>query len=216
VDAQTWAALVAAIAAAGGTLIALGALAYSRRAGSAADRAARAAEEQTKIQQQLRIESAQPYVWVDIRADEAVGTLLNLVLGNSGPTVARNVHVQVAPPLPTIAQLRDRVEAAQARLADGISSLPPGRVITWPLGQGFNLLAADGPQIHTFTVKADGPFGPVPPLTYKLNLSDLRGTLDRPAGSLHQLTKAVEHVSRKLDSRLPLHDEQHPPAAPAS
>ena len=215
-DAQTWAALVAAIAAGGGTLVALWALAYSRKAVSAADRAARAAEEQTKIQQQLRIESAQPYVWVDIRADEAVGTLLNLVIGNSGPTLARNVRVHVTPPLPTIDQLRDRVEAAQARLADGISSLPPGRVITWPLGQGFNLLAADSPHARTFTVAADGPFGPVPPLTYTVDLADLRGALDRPAGSLHQLTKAVEDVSRKLDSRMPLYDEPRPPAAPAS
>jgi len=39
----------------------------------AANRAARAADEQTKIQQQLRIEAAQPYVWADVRGDEATG-----------------------------------------------------------------------------------------------------------------------------------------------
>ena len=39
-----------------------------------------------------------------------------------------------------------------------------------------------------------GPFGPVPSLTYIVDLADLRGSLDRPVGSLHQLTKAVENL----------------------
>src|ERR1039457_6502232 len=66
-----------------------------------------------------------PYVWVDVRADDATGTLVNLVIGNSGPTVATNLRVRIDPPLPTIDQLRDRAETAQARLADGIQSTAP-------------------------------------------------------------------------------------------
>jgi hypothetical protein len=125
------------------------------------------------------------------------GRLLNLVIGNSGPTIATNVRIRVDPPLPTIDQLKERAEAAQARLAEGISSLPPGRILSWPLGQGFNLLAGSDPQAHKFTVSADGPFGPVPPLIYIIDLSDLRGTLDRPS-ALHQLTMAVQDLARKL------------------
>jgi hypothetical protein len=34
-----------------------------------AERAARAAEEQTRIQRQLRLDAAQPYVWADVRPD---------------------------------------------------------------------------------------------------------------------------------------------------
>lgn len=122
------------------------ALYFNGRTTRAARRAAHAAEEQTKIQRQLGIDAAQPYVWVDIRPDDAMGTLLNLVIGNSGPTVATNVRVNVDPPLPAIDQFKDRVGAAEQRLADGLQSLAPGRIFTWPLGQGFNLLKDDGPH----------------------------------------------------------------------
>jgi len=192
VNAQTWVAIAAAV-------IAVIALYFNAQYTRAADRAACSAEAQTKIQQQLRIDAAQPYVWVDVRPDDVTGTLLNLVIGNSGPTVATNVRVQIEPSLPAIDQLRERAQAAQARLADGIRSLAPGRTITWPLGQGFNLLHTDGPQVHTFTVTADGPFGAVPSQTYIIDLADLRGSLDRPA-PLHQLAKVVEELSRTLRS----------------
>lgn len=174
------------------------ALYFNGRTTRAARRAAHAAEEQTKIQRQLRIDAAQPYVWVDVRPDDAMGTLLNLVVGNSGPTVATNVRVKIDPPLPAIDQFEDRVEAAQQLLADGLQSLAPGRIFTWPLGQGFNLLTDDGPQPYEFTVTADGPFGHVPELTYVVNISDLRGALDRPPGSLHQLTLAVKGLAKKI------------------
>jgi hypothetical protein len=96
-------------------------------------------------------------MWADVRPDEATGTLLNLVIGNSGPTVATNVRVRIEPPLLAIDQLRDRVEAAHAQLASGVGSLGPGSVRTWPLGQGFNLIPDRGSQAHTLTVAAEGP-----------------------------------------------------------
>jgi hypothetical protein len=71
----------------------------------------------------------------------------------------------------------------------------------WPLGQGFNLLKDEGPQAYTFTITADGPFGPVPPLTYVVDMSDWRGMLDRPAGSLHQLTVAVKDLTKKISNQ---------------
>ena len=63
-NAQTWVAIAAAV-------IAVIALYFNARYTRAADRAARSAEAQTKIQQQLRIDAAQPYVWVDVRPDQA-------------------------------------------------------------------------------------------------------------------------------------------------
>lgn len=110
----------------------------ANRAASAAGRAASAAEEQTKIQRQLRIDAAEPYVWVDVRPDSETGTLLNLVIGNSGPTVATNVRITVDPPLPTIDQLAGRAEAAQGRLADGISSFAPGRLLLAACSPGLS------------------------------------------------------------------------------
>jgi 3-methyladenine DNA glycosylase Mpg len=117
-------------------VISVGSLFFNWRSMQAATRAAHAAEEQTKIQRQLRLDAAQPYVWADIRPDDGSGTLLNVVVGNSGPTVAEKVRVKVDPPLPAINQLQERVKIARTILADGIESLPPGRTLTWPLGRG--------------------------------------------------------------------------------
>jgi hypothetical protein len=182
-DIEAW-GTGAAVAAAGIAVAALFFTAMSAMAARAAARtaeeqtkiqelAARTAEEQTEIQRQLRVDAAQPYVWVDIRPDDAQGTLLNLVVGNSGPTVAQNVRVKVDPPLPTIEHFEERVRRAEARLVEGIRSLAPGRTVVWRLGQGFNLLDGEGPLAYTFTVAADGPFGPVPELTYVVDISEV-------------------------------------------
>lgn len=186
------------VAATAAAAAALGALYFNWRSTRVATRAARAAEEQTGIQRQLRIDAAQPYVWVDIRPDDSTGTLLNLVVGNSGPTVATNVRVKTEPPLPFIDQLKDRVAAAERLLAEGIQSLPPGRTYSWPLGQGFDLIESDSPSEYRFTVAANGPFGVMPTLAYVVDLSALQGVLDRPAGNLHQLTLAVKDLAKAV------------------
>ncbi len=192
---------MAAIAAAVAALAAIAALYYNYKSARAAERAAGAAEEQSQIQRQLRIDAAQPYVWVDVRPDEVTSVILNLVIGNSGPTVATNVRVMIDPPLPAIEQLRDRAQTAQELLADGIKSLPPGRTLVWPLGQGFNILAGDGPHVHIFMIEAEGPFGSLPSQAYPLDLSDWRGAMHRPAGSLHEVARAIEKLAGEADGQ---------------
>lgn len=188
-------ALIAVIYSAKSTHAAQDSAASGKRSAGAAERGAVAAEQQSEIQLQLRKDAAQPYVWIDVRPDDVTGVLLNLVIGNSGPTIAQNVRATIDPPLEAIDQLKDRTETAQELLAQGISSLPPGRTLVWPLGQGFNILKGNSPKKHTVIVTADGPFGPVPPLTYVLDLMDWKGHMHRPAGSLYLLTKAVENLT---------------------
>lgn len=118
VNVGTWIAIFAA-------LIALAALYFNWQSTQAALRAAHAAEEQTKIQRQLRIDAAQPYVWVDIRSDDAQGTRLNLVMGNSGPTVAEKARVKVSPALPASNQYREGAKIAQAILMRALSLCHP-------------------------------------------------------------------------------------------
>lgn len=178
-------------------IIAAGALYFSAVSAKAARRSANQALEQTRIQRQVQIDASQPYVWVDIRPDESVGTLLNLWIGNSGPTVATNVRIGMDQPLPHIAELTDSAAAATELLANGLASLPPGRTYAWILGQGFNLLEGSPPRIR-FTVNANGPSGPVPELSYIVDLAALPETLDRPQGSLHELTSAVKEIGKKI------------------
>jgi hypothetical protein len=193
----------AAIGAVGAVLIAAAALVFSirsaiasERAARAAERAAKAADAQTEIQQQIQVAAAQPYVWADVREDDSQGVLLDLVVGNNGPSVAMNVRARIEPPFPSIPELEESA-LAQQQLAEGISSILPGAMIRWHLGQGFNLVKPDGQQQHKITITADGPFGPIPPLTYVVDLANLRGQPVQPQGSLHLLTKAVERLASK-------------------
>lgn len=195
-----WAAMGAVVAG----LVAVIALIFSirstiasERAAKSAERAAKAAEAQAEIQLQIQIATAQPYVWVDVREDDSQGTLLDLVIGNSGPTVATNIRARIDPPLPTHPQIDEGIKA-QEQLVEGISSLPPAAMIRWHLGPGFSLIQAEGKQAHHITITADGPFGPIPPLTYVVDLANMRGQPIRPQGSLHLLTKAVEHLTNKM------------------
>ena len=73
-DSNTIAAWVAAVAAIVAAVVAVFAL-------WPAQRAAKAAEEQTRVQRELMYQSAQPYVWADIQPDDQQGTMLHLVLG---------------------------------------------------------------------------------------------------------------------------------------
>jgi hypothetical protein len=110
--------------------------------------------------------------------------------------------VKIEPPFPNIPELATAV-AAQQRLAEGFKSLLPGRTLRWWLGQGWNLLQPEGTQPHQITINAEGPFGPVPKLTYELDLSEYRGQDPQTQGNLHLLTKAVEkgnlHLTKAVE-----------------
>lgn len=195
-DANGW---VAAVVAA----IALVSLVWVRRA-------ANAAREQTAIQRQLRIDAAQPYVWVDIRPDDEYGQLLLIVVGNSGPTVATDVRVALDPLIIVPREVYEPGNRSHDVLTRGIASLPPGRQLKWTIGPGHDVLRAfkmAGTLSYLATVQADGPFGRLEPLTYTINLEDLVQTLAVPHGTpngiavtIKKLTLAVEQVRDEMRS----------------
>ncbi|KUO18812.1 hypothetical protein AQJ91_23405 [Streptomyces dysideae] len=151
---------------------------------------------QTELQRKIAEESAQPYIWVDVRADEAQGTVFNLILGNSGPTFAHNIRATIEPPLPS--DPSSKGDAAQRRLRNGIKSLGPGHKLVWFIGIGHQMVKDDIPQLHTITVEAEGPHGPIPQMTYEIDLSDFRETRDAPEGNFHYVRKAIEKIEKKL------------------
>lgn len=163
-----------------------------------AHRSANAAEAQVAGQRESNIAAAQPYIWADVRGDDVQGQRLVVLVGNSGPTIAENVRVNFDPPLPRSGNLVDLTSAALDRLSRGFSSIAPGHAYSWPLGLAADLLRESGPQIHTVTVDAEGPFGAVPTLNYVINLADFRESIDSPTGTIHKLTKAVDRVSAEI------------------
>ncbi|NHB83640.1 hypothetical protein G7085_00115 [Tessaracoccus sp. HDW20] len=76
-----------------------------------------AAREQTILQRELAEAASQPYAWADIQPDTQQGSMLQVVVGNSGPTMARNVRVTFDPPC-----LLDRSMSSQS---EKLSSLWP-------------------------------------------------------------------------------------------
>ena len=159
-----------------------------------------AAREQTRLQRELAREALQPYVWADLQPDMQQGTVLHVVVGNSGPTMAQNVRVTFNPPLPATGQHGTKIAKVQEILASGLRSLAPGREIRWTLGAGYELLAKEDPQVCTVRVEAEGPNGPLPPLEAAIDPSQWRQARDAPDGSLHHVRGAIKDLTKIMTS----------------
>ena len=80
-------------------------------------RSAKASREQTKQQKQAAKDAAQPMLWVDIRGDDGQGRALVLLLGNSGPSIARNVKVLFDPAPPATLDIKPVLEILKQGIA---------------------------------------------------------------------------------------------------
>ncbi len=197
-------AAAAVVSAVGAGVAAVGAVAAAIAASVAlkpAQRAANAAEGQTRIQRELMHQAAQPYVWADIQPDIQQGTMLHLVVGNAGPTMARNIRVDIDPAIPEHPDYSGAIVAAQKRVRDGILSLAPERVIRWSIGRGFDLLEDEADEtIYCLRVNAEGPYGPLEPMEFEVRPSDWREARDAPDGNLHFVRKEIEKLAGEAKS----------------
>ena len=123
----------------------------AKDAAVAAEEQARAVEDQTQLRRDLAKVAAEPRLWVDIRGDDGRGQALVLLLGNSGPSLARNVKVTFDPAL-DIKEVLDILER-------GIASVSPGRTMEWVLGAAHNTVDWDALNEYKVRIEADGPFG---------------------------------------------------------
>jgi hypothetical protein len=121
-------------------------------------RSAKASREQTRQQKQAAKDAAQPMLWVDMRGDDGQGQALVLLLGNSGPSIARNVKVVFDPAPPSTLDIKPILEI----LKQGIASLPPGRTMQWALGAAHNSSDWDAHNAYRVRIEAEGPFGLLP------------------------------------------------------
>lgn len=158
-----------------------------------------AAREQTELQRDLARQALQPYVWADIQPDMQQGTVMHLVVGNNGPTVARNVTVVIDPPLAATQGQSEDIETVQGLLARGLRSLAPKREIRWALGAGYELLSGEQPQARTVRVEGEGPHGPLPVFEVHIDISEWRQARDAPEGSLHHVRGAIKDLTKVVD-----------------
>ncbi len=180
-DPSGW---IAAISAA----LALVALYFTRQQASAA-------RQQTALQQQIREDQAQPYVWADIRPDKQSMHLMMLVVRNEGPTVATSVSVTFDPPLPR--EIGSSEQLAEYRIV----GMPPGRVMSWHLNTAPDWINGSSAKRFKVTVMADGPFGPVAPTTYELDVDEYRRASATPPGTLNGITNQLKELNKLIKSK---------------
>jgi len=168
---------------------------HARTQANEARRQADAAVRQTDLQEQIHRDTSQPYVWADFRMDATQGALLQLVVRNEGPSVARHVRILFEPQLQG-AGLQTELGAIQERLASGLESLPPGRQMAWTFGIGHILFdeATLVPLTYQVTIDCEGPNGPVTPLSYVLDLNEYRHSAAPRLGSLNDIAKAIRDL----------------------
>jgi hypothetical protein len=166
-------------------------------------RSAKASREQTKQQKQASKDAAQPMLWVDIRGDDGQGQALVLLLGNSGPSIARNVKVILDPAPPSTLDIKPILEI----LRQGITSLPPGRTMQWALGAAHNTGDWDAQKAYRIRIEAEGPFGAIEPLEYAISVDHLDGSHAALPGNLHavaaelrEMTKATKELNEIIRS----------------
>lgn len=185
-------------------------MATSNRSAKAAQRSADIAAEQYEATLASNRAARQPQVWADIRARED-GAVLEVVVGNSGPTIARDVHVTFDPTLVSTAPDDAREDAAEveSRCHDGLGSLPPGRVFRWSLGIVWKHFPDNGVApvpAYKVTIKGvDAQGDPLPPLEYVINMEDLKHQSATPRGlaSVEAPLKKVADSLSRIESRMP-------------
>jgi hypothetical protein len=164
----------------------------ARDSAIAAEDQARAVEDQTQLQRDLAKTAAEPRLWADIRGDDATGHALVLLLGNSGPSLARNVRLTFDPAPPATVDIKLTLEI----LERGIASLAPGRTLEWILGAAHNSVDWDMNNEYKVRLEADGPFGPLEPLEYVIVVSNLKGSHPTPTGNLHAVAEELHEIGK--------------------
>jgi hypothetical protein len=166
-------------------------------------RSAKASREQIKQQKQASKDAAQPMLWVDIRGDDGQGHALELLLGNSGPSIARNVKVTFDPAPPSTLDIKPILEI----LKQGIALLPPGRTMRWALGAAHKTSDWDAHKAYRIRIEAEGPFGNIEPVEYAITVDHLDGSSAAPPGNLHavaaelrEMTKATKELNEIIRS----------------
>ncbi len=160
---------------------------------------------QTDLQESIAEASSAPYLWADVRLQSRNGWNLELVIGNSGLTVATDVKVTIDPPLPADHE-GAFVVAMHRRLSEGLSSLAPGRTLHWTLGPSPKLVNRPDPIAHQIRIDCKGPNRPVPTSEYVIDMGDFRESVAHHDGSLVDVAKAIDTLAKALpDQRKPFH-----------
>jgi hypothetical protein len=155
-------------------------------------------EGQARQARELREAEARPYVVVDFEPDRT--PFVNLVIANLGRTMARNVRIDVDPPLDSSVYRESPVPLAGFKLfAEGIPALAPGKRIVLLFDQ-----MADRQKLNlplTYHVRVTYEWDGGGPLSEELRLDlDLYLPLRRiQPHTIHDVSKTLDKIHRQFE-----------------
>jgi hypothetical protein len=159
---------------------------------------------QVKEARDLRVEQAQPYVFVDIQPSAASPTLVDLVVRNVGATAAFKLRFHFDPPprstlYPHAAQPRELAE--YPFFANGMPYLPPGAEFRF-LFEDLPSLArrrGDFPDQYKVEVTYQDSHGRVcEPGRYFLDLTARWDLLRAGTKTIHDIGESLEQMQKDL------------------
>lgn len=191
-SAEAWTAIAAWVTAGVAAAAAIGATVLARRQVDYAHR-------QVEEARATRENQAQPFVSVDFEQSPASFIFMDLVIRNTGPTVARNVRFEFDKPLQSTLDDRKTALRNAAILTKGIPTLPPGRT--------YRMLFERMPDLHDHpelprsydvTVQFEDVNDHVHTLTYRLDLDIFYDTEQLAIYGAHDSAKALMEIEKRL------------------
>lgn len=168
----------------------------------------------------LREEQSKPFVIVDIQPSPTSRHILNLVIENTGTTMARDVKITFTPGITTT--MRDEFPLEDSSLLkDGIPMLPPGRRLDWMFDSSVKRHEQRLPLRYEVEVAyADQRGRAQEPLHFPIDLAPLYGVAYVEEKGLHHIAKALEGLQKTTKSwtargrlGVSVHDEDEQHAA---
>ncbi|MBX7266549.1 hypothetical protein KIF24_11210 [Micromonospora sp. Llam7] len=149
---------------------------------------------------QAQEESLQPMVVVDIGPAPNDRSVLMLSIENIGPSIARNVRIELAQPITTSLDGDGRNPIHEWHIfTRGVKTMPPGHRMELFFDIGAQRFKPGVSNEFTFIVNADGPFGPAPELTYDIDLTPMQDTWIGQT-TIGKLVEQLQEVNSKLGS----------------
>ena len=156
------------------------------------------ARAQVREARELRKDEARPYVVVDFEPDRV--PFVNLVVANLGRTMARNVRVDLDPPLESSVYRSGPVPLARFKLfSEGIPSLAPGKRIVLLFDQMYDRAELELPDSYRVRLTYEWDGGE--PIREELRLDlDLYRPLRRVTPeTIHEVSKTLTKIGQQLE-----------------
>ncbi|MGJ7439862.1 hypothetical protein [Aquipuribacter sp. MA13-6] len=147
----------------------------------------------------LRIEQAQPVVLVDFESSPVWQNAIELVIENSGKTIATNVRVEFDPPLESSKKQRGHEIENSILLKEGIPTLPPGRQVRALFDLTHERKESGLPMSYKARVTFSNSKGRGrQSLSYVLDLNYRFGLLTFQEKGMHQIAEELGHIRNSM------------------